>query len=210
MYTFQINPNGSYVISFPAADWNNHESLTDRNVPARNVRPPSMDPSARVRTKAASSARSSSSTSTSSSSTGFKRGEKVEARYRGKDRWFKGEITEVQFNGRYSIRYDDGDRESDVTKDLIRRIGSDGTSTSTEGTVLRSSSRREDVTSPRSTYDKVGTGSGESLREGMKVEARYRGKSRYYPGRLSHGIVEVESGTLIMMTERRSSGSMKS
>ena len=35
---------------------------------------------------------------------------------------------------------------------------------------------------PTGSPSRLGGGGGGGLREGMKVEARYRGKARYYPG----------------------------
>ena len=53
----------------------------------------------------------------------------------------------------FILRYDDGDSESGA---------------------LKASIRRHPDAQPRS--------SGATLREGMRVEARYRGKARYFPG----------------------------
>ena len=53
-------------------------------------------------------------------------GDKVEARFGGKDEWFKGKITKVWRNGdAFDILYDDGDSERRVDKDLVRAVGGD-------------------------------------------------------------------------------------
>ena len=84
---------------------------------------------------------------------------KVEARYRGKSRYYPGEIGRDNRDGTYDINYDDGDHEMGVREELIKAL------------------------------EPAGGGGGDEgrgrLEKGMKVEARYRGKSRYYPGKIS-------------------------
>merc|ERR1712159_519670 len=84
-----------------------------------------------------------------SSGSRLEEGMKVEARYRGKSRYYPGKIRRVDRDGTFDIDYDDGEREMGVAEELIRSLeGSGG-----------------------------GHSSGSRLEEGMKVEARYRGKS---------------------------------
>ena len=86
----------------------------------------------------------------------FMEGDKVEVLYKGKGtKWFSGKISRVNRDGTYDIRYDDGDSESGALKTNVRR--------------------HPDAAARPS-------GGGASLREGMKVEARYRGKETYYKG----------------------------
>ena len=47
-------------------------------------------------------------------------GTKIEARYRGKRRWFKGIIVSKNENNTYRVKYDDGDRENAVKRKHIR------------------------------------------------------------------------------------------
>merc|ERR1712070_339280 len=82
---------------------------------------------------------------------------KVEARYRGKARYYPGVIRRENRDGTFDIDYDDGEKETFVAAELIQSLE----------TAVSSPSRG---------------GGGGALREGMKVEARYRGKARYYPG----------------------------
>ena len=49
-------------------------------------------------------------------------GTKIEARYGGKQKWYKGAIAKVNGNGTYDIKYEDGDSERAVRTDFIRRI----------------------------------------------------------------------------------------
>ncbi|CAM9205087.1 unnamed protein product, partial [Laminaria digitata] len=86
-------------------------------------------------------------------------GMKVEARYKGRSRYYPGRISRVHRDGACDIDYDDGEKERMVEASLIKVLGQE----------------KEDRLSP----------TGDTLREGMKVEARYKGRSRYYPGRVS-------------------------
>merc|ERR1712100_823697 len=52
----------------------------------------------------------------------LKKGMKVEARFGGRSRWFKGKITKENSDGTFDILYNDGDRERKVKKDLIRSL----------------------------------------------------------------------------------------
>jgi hypothetical protein len=52
----------------------------------------------------------------------FERGQVVEARFGGKSKWYRGEITGVNRDGTYAVRYEDGDREPNVAGDLIRAM----------------------------------------------------------------------------------------
>jgi hypothetical protein len=90
----------------------------------------------------------------------LREGMKVEARFRGKARYYPGLIKRVNRDGTFDIDYDDGEKEIFVSMELIRSIIA-------SGSPLRGGG---------------GGGGSSSLREGMKVEARYRGKAKYYPG----------------------------
>ncbi|CAN0537595.1 unnamed protein product, partial [Ectocarpus sp. 12 AP-2014] len=41
----------------------------------------------------------------------YRLGQKVEGRFRGKGRWYKGRIVGVNAGGTYDVRYDDGDED---------------------------------------------------------------------------------------------------
>ena len=87
----------------------------------------------------------------------------MEANYRGRGKYYPGRIKYDNRDGTYDIDYDDGEKETRVREDLIRSMarGSSGLSP-----------RRD--------------GMGEKLREGDKVEANYRGRGKYYPGRIRY------------------------
>ena len=97
----------------------------------------------------------------------FERGDKVEARYGGKSKWYKGKISLVRSDGTYDVLYEDGDKERNVKKSLIRRVGSTGGARSSFG-------GRSDDDDGDSKFER-----------GDKVEARYGGKSKWYKGKVS-------------------------
>ena len=80
-------------------------------------------------------------------------GDKVEGNYKGKGKWYPGRIQKVRLDGSYDIAYNDGEQEMRVPEDLVRTIDS-------------ADSRPKAVV----------------LSEGMKVEANYKGKGKWYPG----------------------------
>ncbi|RHY25005.1 hypothetical protein DYB32_008559, partial [Aphanomyces invadans] len=52
--------------------------------------------------------------------TGWRVGQKVEARYKQRQKYYKGKIARARSNGTYDIEYDDGEKEIGVAKDMIR------------------------------------------------------------------------------------------
>ena len=88
-------------------------------------------------------------------------GMKVEADYKGKGKYYKGKITRVRQDGTFDIKYDDGDVEFGKRESEIRSLEDDR--------------RDRDRDSPRRG----------KLEEGMKVEADYKGKGKYYKGKIS-------------------------
>jgi len=159
----------------------------------------------------------------------LREGDKIEARYRGKSKYYPGRISRDRGDGSYDIDYDDGEKETRVSEELIRSMESGGggrdsspsrRSRLEEGMKVKANYRGKGKmfggTIKRDngdgTYDinyddgdreqgvreadieaddgggrggGGGGGGGFGLREGSKVEARYRGKTRYYPGKIS-------------------------
>jgi hypothetical protein len=89
----------------------------------------------------------------------YRPGDKVEVLKKG-TKWFPGEIVRERQDGSFDVRYDDGDSETGVHPDSIRMKGGG---------------------CAHGGYDGGGSG-GPELREGTKVEARYKGKEKFYPG----------------------------
>ena len=52
----------------------------------------------------------------------FEEGSKVEGNYRGRGKWYPGKISRDRGDGTYDIKYDDGESESRVEKDMIRLV----------------------------------------------------------------------------------------
>ena len=50
----------------------------------------------------------------------FLLGQPVEARWRGRERWFSATVTAVLKSGSYDLRYDDGDEEASVPRTFVR------------------------------------------------------------------------------------------
>ena len=108
----------------------------------------------------------------SSDAGGFSRGDKVEARYRGGAKFYPGKIVRDNRDGTFDIDYDDGEKEKDVKERLIKKLKGGG------GGMKHS---------PRGGADsETGTDGtdGGSLSRGDKVEARYRGGAKFYPGKI--------------------------
>merc|ERR1719502_37734 len=91
---------------------------------------------------------------------GFRVGDKVEARFKGGARWHPGRITEKNRDGTYDVRYEDGDEERRVESRLIRKLGG----------------------AARGAMD---SDMEEGFRVGDKVEARFKGGTRWHPGRIT-------------------------
>jgi len=51
---------------------------------------------------------------------GFREGDRVEARYGGKTRWYGAKVMREREDGTYDLLYDDGDKEMRVRAELIR------------------------------------------------------------------------------------------
>ena len=96
-------------------------------------------------------------------------GSKVVANYKGKGNWYPGEITRDRRDGTFDIAYDDGEPESRVDELLIRIVGG------ASGLLASSSSGRNQGMEDRM----------DDFRENSKVEADYRGKGKYYAGRIT-------------------------
>merc|ERR1719498_898404 len=84
---------------------------------------------------------------------------KVKANYKGKGKFFPGKIKRDNRDGTYDIAYDDGDREMGVREEDIK---------AEEGDDDRDRGRSR---TPR-------------LEEGMKVKANYKGKGKYFGGKI--------------------------
>mmetsp|Transcript_13756 Transcript_13756/g.14327 ORF Transcript_13756/g.14327 Transcript_13756/m.14327 type:complete len:855 (+) Transcript_13756:710-3274(+) len=106
-------------------------------------------------------------------------GDSVEGNYQGGGSWYPGIIIGIIGN-KYRVRYQDGDEEGNIIEDNIRLREKDKTSNS----IL--------VSNPSPLPEKIST-SSEKIDQNEnipiylpndKVECRYRGKAKYYPGKI--------------------------
>jgi hypothetical protein len=86
----------------------------------------------------------------------FAKGDKVEGNFRGRGRWLAAKITYASRSGTFDLLYDDGDEERDVEKKNIRAIGGS-----------------------------AATASAISFARGDAVEANYKGKGKWFSGKIS-------------------------
>ena len=108
-------------------------------------------------------------TSDSEAEANFSRGDKVEARYKGKSKYYKGEIGRDNRDGTYNVNYDDGEKERGVKANLIKSLE-------------KSKSPKK---KSRNDYDSEEEG-GSDIQEGDKIEALYKGKgTKWYKGKVT-------------------------
>merc|ERR1712072_340598 len=97
------------------------------------------------------------------------RGDKVEAKVGGWTKYYGGEITRVNRDGTYDIKFNDGERKSGVKKSQIK--------SKSKSPPKKSSSRDRD----RDDSDSE----AEELSRGDKVEAKCTGWTKYYGGEIT-------------------------
>lgn len=105
----------------------------------------------------------------------FAVGEKVEARFGGRSRWFEATVERKNRDGTYHLLYNDGDKERNVERYLIRRVDAGGCRRSGDDLPGR---QTKSITEA----DRAGESASEDLQEGDKIEARYRQGQKWYPG----------------------------
>lgn len=97
----------------------------------------------------------------------FNENQQIEGNYRGRGRWYPGRISGINPDGTFNIDYDDGEIERHIGEHYIR----------VKDTYSHSS--------PSRGYDNDDRSSDDFLEEGMKIEARYKGRSKWYPGKIN-------------------------
>ncbi|EQC30141.1 hypothetical protein SDRG_12199 [Saprolegnia diclina VS20] len=138
----KVNNDESFDITY---DNGEKESGVDRDLIRSTDAPPAKKPSK--------------TPSSPSKQSGLKVGTKVEARYKGKSKYYPGKIAKCHADETYDIDYDDGEKEKRIERDLIRVVVTSSTKTSQHNTET-------------------------DLVVGTKVEAKYKGKT-YYPGTIA-------------------------
>ena len=83
-------------------------------------------------------------------------------RYRGRSKFYPGKISRDRGDGTFDIAYDDGESETRVREDLIKAADAGDDDDQRRGGRL----------------------DRDAFREGDKVEADYRGRGKFYPGKI--------------------------
>ena len=133
----RVNRDGSYDIKF-------EDGELKRDVEPDRVRSLQRETD-RDRDRATSSAK-------------IREGDKVEAKCSGWTKYYKGEVTSVNRDGSFDIKFEDGERKRDVEPDRVRSL-----------------ERDQDRDKDQST-------SSAKIREGDKVVAKCAGWTKYYKG----------------------------
>ena len=110
----------------------------------------------------------------------FEEGQKVEARFKGGAAYYGGTVMKVNGDGSYNILYDHGDNEKSVPEALLRGSGGGGGSSSGSGGGGSGGGSKSPLSSGAAAVS-----SAEKFDAGQKVEARFGGKSRFYPGTIT-------------------------
>ncbi len=106
-------------------------------------------------------------------------GDIVECNYRGKGKWFKGQIFEINADGTYDILYDDGDRENSVERFNIRNIQKSSSNNSSSG------GERDIAIKGGDSFRTCGDNDDDSMllfQVGDNIEANFRGRGTWYEG----------------------------
>jgi len=107
-------------------------------------------------------------------------GHRVEARFRGRNKWVVGKVVRRNSDHTFDIEYEDGNGEENVYPSFIRPLGPSSTTTTTT-----TNSNGNGVSMMAMDLDPKGFNVGD------RVEARYRGGSRWYAA----GVTNVRSGS---------------
>lgn len=118
-------------------------------------------------------------------------GSRVEALYHGRGRrYYKGSIASVHDDGSYDVHYDDGDRDSRLAAESIRRIPTSSRPTSSKTEVKTASERRlhEDSKRRESVDVEMNVTTDDTslvFQIGDRIEAKFKGRGRrYYKGKI--------------------------
>ena len=100
-----------------------------------------------------------------------RRGDRVEAKVKGWTKYYGGEITRVNDDGTYDIKFDDGERKRGVKDSEIK---------GNKGDDKDESDNDDDRRSSRSSRSK-----SKKRRRGDRVEAKVKGWTKYYGGEIT-------------------------
>lgn len=110
-------------------------------------------------------------------------GAKVRARYQKGSRWFPGKILKVRSDGTFDVRYDDGDEELRVSRDLIELVKDD-----TAGKAKPTKDDDDDLFGDDGSGDDTRSGKSKKalaiLKKGDAVEADFKRKGKFHRGKI--------------------------
>merc|ERR1712072_1684027 len=112
----------------------------------------------------------------------YRRGQRIMGNYRGNGSWFAGQITRVNSQCSYNIRYNDGDTDNDMHPIFIRAAG--GTTRCT--IAYNDGSRESGVQAARVRKTRTVRCTRTTFRVGQRIQGNYRGAGRWY-----HGIIRA-------------------
>lgn len=101
-------------------------------------------------------------------------GARVEARFRGRDRYFPGKIRRENRDGTFDVDYDDGERETGVREDLIRALDDAPSLREVDGVTLIASAVREQLWE----WAKSFSGKGGHAREALRLVFQHLDKDK--------------------------------
>ena len=113
--------------------------------------------------------------------TRIEEGDKVEADYRGKGRYYPGKIVRDRRDGTYDIDYADGEKETRVDEKMIRLPDDRG----------RGAADRDDTNHRRKASSRSRSRSPESKRGGDDHRTKDKGLARVLSGRTKDSLMEV-------------------
>jgi len=117
----------------------------------------------------------------------LREGAKVEARYRGRSKYYPGRISRDRGDGTFDVDYDDGEKETRVLEEYIKSSGGGGGG----GDDYREGDRIEAMYPHRVEVQstapprRASRGDHPPLSKiGENAPPRYRGRSKWYPGKI--------------------------
>merc|ERR1711871_1246581 len=103
------------------------------------------------------------------------KGDRVEAKLKGWTKYYNGKITKENRDGTYDILFDDGDRKSKVDAKLIKSLETKAKRTK------KKTNRGRDSDGNDSDDDEDDV----SISKGDRVEAKLKGWTKYYKGKIT-------------------------
>ena len=108
------------------------------------------------------------------------KGDRVEAKLKGWTKYYKGKITKENRDGTYDILFDDGERKSKVDAKLIKSL-----ETKTKKTKKKTNRGHGSDSDDDDDNDSDDDKEDVSISKGDRVEAKLKGWTKYYKGKIT-------------------------